>query len=45
MLVNAPPTIEWDQTELRAIELLAEGGLLPPLRLAPMGREGRNRAA
>jgi hypothetical protein len=44
-LLNAPPAIEWDRTELRAIDALAEGGLIPRLRLVPMGERERDRAA
>lgn len=36
VLLNTPPTIEWDAAELHAIELLADGGLIPPLRLTPI---------
>lgn len=45
VLLNPPPTIEWDQEELRAIEVLAEGGLVPGLKLVPMGQVQRERAA
>ncbi|TVT16638.1 hypothetical protein ORV05_05690 [Amycolatopsis cynarae] len=45
VLLNAPPVIEWDQEELSAIDALAEGGLIPGLKLVPMGRFRRGRAA
>ncbi|GAB2973230.1 hypothetical protein LWP59_30670 [Amycolatopsis acidiphila] len=45
VLLNAPPTVEWDPDELRAIEALAEGGLIPRLRLAPMTGREQDRAA
>lgn len=36
VLLGAPPEgVELDEAERRAIEALAEGGLIPPLRLAP----------
>jgi hypothetical protein len=41
VLLGAPPDgVELDDAERRAIEVLAEGGLVPPLRLVP---ERRNR--
>ncbi|GHF84604.1 hypothetical protein FHX82_001083 [Amycolatopsis bartoniae] len=45
VLLNAPPTVEWDPDELRAIEALAEGGLIPRLRLLPMAEHTQDRAA
>lgn len=45
VLLNAPPTVEWDPDELRAIEALAEGGLIPRLRLVPMTGREQDRAA
>ncbi|HVV08769.1 hypothetical protein [Amycolatopsis sp.] len=45
VLLNAPPTIEWDAEELRAMEALAEGGLIPRLRHVPMVERRRDRAA
>ncbi|WP_243770137.1 hypothetical protein [Amycolatopsis acidicola] len=45
VLLNAPPSIEWDQDELRAIDALAEGGLIPSLRHVPMVEKRRDRAA
>jgi hypothetical protein len=42
VLLGAPPDgVELDEAEQRAIEALAEGGLIPPLRLVP--DEGRRR--
>ena len=36
VLLGAPPEgVELDEAERRAIEVLAEGGLVPPLRLVP----------
>lgn len=32
-LLDAPGTIEWDDTERAAIASLANSGLIPPLRL------------
>ncbi len=34
-LLGAPPTVEWDETERRAVAALADGGMLPRLRLVP----------
>jgi hypothetical protein len=45
VLLNAPPTVEWDHTELRAIDALADGGLIPRLRLVPMVENRRDQAA
>jgi hypothetical protein len=45
VLVNAPPTVAWDPDELRAIEALAEGGLIPRLRLVPMTDRHQDQAA
>lgn len=46
VLLNAPPTVEWDAEELHAMELLADEGLIPPLRLTPLTeRERYPRAA
>lgn len=45
VLLNAPPTVEWDRAELRAIDALAEGGLIPRLRLVPAGEENTSKAA
>jgi hypothetical protein len=35
VLLGAPPEVEIDATEQAAIAALAEGGLVPPLRMAP----------
>ncbi|GAA5159624.1 MULTISPECIES: hypothetical protein [Amycolatopsis] len=45
VLLNAPPTVEWDEEELRAIDALAEGGLIPRLRHVPMAGRSQERAA
>jgi hypothetical protein len=45
VLLGAPPTgIHLDDTERRALEVLAEGGLVPRLRLTPL-LDPRDRAA
>jgi hypothetical protein len=42
VLLGAPPDgVELDDAERRAIEALAEGGLVPPLRLVPERRSRR----
>jgi hypothetical protein len=44
VLLGAPPEgVELDEAEQRAIEALAESGLIPPLRLVPEHRPGRRR--
>ena len=47
VLLGAPPEgVELDEAERRAIEALAESGLIPPLRLVaedPPARRGRRR--
>ena len=45
VLLNAPPRVEWDWAELRAIDALAEGGLIPRLRWVPIREERADRAA
>jgi hypothetical protein len=44
VLLGAPPEgVELDDAERRAIEALADGGLVPPLRLVPAERLVRRR--
>ena len=44
VLLGAPPEgVELDEAEQRAIEALAESGLIPPLRLVPERHPGRRR--
>ncbi|MEP6695249.1 MAG: hypothetical protein ABJA34_00055 [Pseudonocardiales bacterium] len=44
VLLGAPPEgVELDDTERQALEALAEGGLVPRLRLVPRHREGGHR--
>ena len=44
VLLGAPPEgVELDEAEQRAIEALAESGLIPPLRLVAGDRPGRRR--
>jgi hypothetical protein len=44
VLLGAPPEgVELDEAERRAIAALAEGGLIPPLRLVPRDSRGRRR--
>lgn len=44
VLLGAPPSgLELDDTERRALEVLADGGLVPRLRLTPHPR-GQDRA-
>lgn len=45
VLVDAPGPVEWDETEWRAVETLAEAGLVPRLRLSPVLRTSQRRAA
>ncbi|HJQ45171.1 MAG TPA: hypothetical protein VJ870_02450 [Amycolatopsis sp.] len=45
VLLNAPPVPEFDRAELRAIDALAEGGLIPRLRMVPVHQERTDRAA
>ncbi|GAB3571622.1 hypothetical protein GCM10027445_27210 [Amycolatopsis endophytica] len=37
-VVDPPPVVELDDQELAAVELLADAGLVPPVRLATRGR-------
>lgn len=44
VLLGAPPEgVELDDAERRAIEALAEGGLVPPLRLIPVRERPQRR--
>jgi hypothetical protein len=44
VLLGAPPEgVELDDAERRAIEALADGGLVPPLRLVPDQRRNHRR--
>lgn len=45
VLVDAPRPVEWDEVELRAVENLAEAGLVPKLRLTPAAAPPRSKAA
>ncbi|GLZ39188.1 hypothetical protein [Actinokineospora sp. NBRC 105648] len=36
VLLGAPPTVEFDASEQRAIDVLAGAGLVPRLRLLPI---------
>lgn len=36
VLLGAPPTVEWDETERRAVDALVDAGMLPRLRLVPV---------
>jgi hypothetical protein len=46
VLLGAPPQgVELDEVECRALAVLADGGLVPPLRLAPAPSRGRAPAA
>jgi hypothetical protein len=35
VLLGAPPSFEWDEDERRAVDALAEAGMVPRLRLVP----------
>ncbi|MEC3978362.1 hypothetical protein [Amycolatopsis sp. H20-H5] len=35
VLLGAPPAVEWDADERRALDALAEGGMMPRLRMDP----------
>lgn len=35
VLVGGSRPVEWDESELRAVELLADAGLVPKLRMIP----------
>ncbi len=44
VLLGAPPEgLDLDEAERRAIEALADGGLIPPLRLVPVTPPRRRR--
>jgi hypothetical protein len=49
LLGSTPEGIEWDETEREALGVLADSGLIPPLRLVPerlvpLGLPGRRQA-
>ena len=44
LLGSTPDGVEWDETERAALGVLAESGLVPPLRLVPK-HSHRKRAA
>jgi len=44
-IVGGARPFEWDETEWRAVELLADAGLVPRLRLSPMIQASRDKAA
>jgi len=44
LLGSTPDGVEWDETERAALGVLADSGLVPPLRLVPFHRH-RGRAA
>jgi len=42
LLGSTPEGVEWDETERAALGVLADSGLVPPLRLVPYHRhQGR----
>jgi hypothetical protein len=43
VLLDAPATVEFDEPELRAIDTLADAGLVPRLRLIPIRPDLRER--
>ncbi|PXY21714.1 hypothetical protein DI005_14685 [Prauserella sp. PE36] len=43
VLLGAPPSVEWDTEEQRAVDALAEAGMVPRLRLVPEGPRGHKR--
>jgi hypothetical protein len=43
VLLDAPETVEFDEPELRAIDALADAGLVPRLRLLPIHIDQRER--
>jgi hypothetical protein len=38
VLLGAPPAVEWDADERRALDALADGGMVPRLRMDPGAR-------
>jgi hypothetical protein len=36
VLLGAPPAVEWDDDEQRAVDALIEAGMVPQLRLVPI---------
>jgi hypothetical protein len=41
VLLDAPPVVEFEEPELRAIDTLADAGLIPRLRLIPIRPDQR----
>lgn len=44
VLLDAPPTVEFEEPELRALGNLADAGLVPRLRLVPVRSGGESPA-
>ncbi|MBK1786227.1 hypothetical protein [Prauserella cavernicola] len=44
VLLGAPPSVEWDPAEQRAVDALAEAGMVPRLRLVPERPRKQRRA-
>lgn len=38
VLLEPEPALEWDESERRAVDALAEAGMIPKLRLVPTDR-------
>lgn len=43
VLLGAPPAVEWDDTERRAVDALADAGMVPKLRLVPTAPNERGK--
>ncbi|NIJ13459.1 hypothetical protein FHU38_003803 [Saccharomonospora amisosensis] len=44
VVLGAPPSVEWDRAERHAVDVLAEAGMVPRLRLVPDGPDRPRRA-
>ena len=44
LLGSTPDGVEWDETERAALGVLADSGLVPPLRLVPDAPPSRSRS-
>ena len=42
LLGSTPDGVEWDETERAALGVLADSGLVPPLRLVPASQASEN---
>lgn len=45
VLLGAPPSLEWDADERKAVDALAEAGMVPRLRMVAIAEQERRKTA